>query len=152
MLNRITISGHLTHDPELRQTPSGVSVCSLRIGCTRDFKREGEEKPGSDFFDATAWRATGEFIARNFTKGRAITLDGRMESRDWTEKDTGKKRTSYEINVDSAYFGDSKPADAPASGGYPAPAPKGYPGGAYGAPGGYPAPTGQVPDGFTPDF
>ena len=163
MLNRIIITGRLCADPELRQTRTGVPFCSIRIACTRDFKREGEEKPGTDFFDATAWRGTGEFISRNFTKGRAITLDGRMESRDWTEKESGKKRTSYEINVDNAYFADSKPADAQAPGGYPGEAPGGYPDGAYGAPGGYPsgaytapggpqAPAGQVPDNFTPDF
>lgn len=159
MLNRFTVTGRLCADPELRSTASGVPVCSIRIANTRDFKREGEEKPGSDFFDATAWRGTAEFIARNFTKGRVIILDGRMETRNWTEKDSGKKRTSYEINVENAYFGDSKPADAPASGGYPEKAPGGYPsggfgapGGAYGAPGGYPAPSGQVPDDFTPNF
>lgn len=142
MLNRITITGRLCADPELRQTPANISVCSLRIACTRDFKREGEEKPASDFFDATAWRATGEFIARNFTKGRVITLDGRMETRNWTDKE-GKKRTSYEINVDNAYFGDSKPADAPPSDGHT---------GGYGS---YPDPSqyaGSVPDDFQPDF
>lgn len=159
MLNRITITGRLCADPELRSTASGISVCSVRIACTRDFKREGEEKPSTDFFDATAWRGTAEFISRNFTKGRVITLDGRMETRNWTEKESGKKRTSYEISVENAYFGDSKPADAQGPGGYPDEAPGGsygapssYPGGAYGAPGGFPAPAGQVPDDFIPDF
>lgn len=145
MLNRFIITGRLTHDPELRQMPSGVSVCSFRIANTRDYKREGEEKPKTDFFNAEAWRATGEFIARNFTKGRTITLDGRLENREWTDK-AGQKRISSEIKVDNAYFGDSKPADAPDPGGCAD--------GMYGAPGGAPGGgvAGQVPDDFTPDF
>ena len=149
MLNQFVITGRLCADPELRHTASGIAVCSIRIANTRDYKREGEEKPRTDFFDAEAWRATGEFISRNFVKGRLITLVGRMETEDWTEKESGKKRTSDKIVVDSAYFADSKPANAPAPGSYPDDAP----GGAYGGyPGGFPAPTGQVPDDFTPHF
>ena len=139
MLNRITITGRLCADPELRQTPSGVSVCALRIACQRDFKREGEEKPDTDFFDVTAWRATGEFIGKFFQKGRMITLDGRMESRNWTDKESGQKRVGYEIQAEHAYFADSRHADSD-DGGYPNDRPAGQP------------TDGAVGDGFQPDF
>lgn len=113
MLNRITITGRLCADPELRHTKTEIAVCSCRIACARDYAKEGEQD--TDFFDVTAWRSTAEFIRKHFTKGRVITLDGRMQGRDWTDKD-GKKRTSYEVVADNAYFGDSKPADASAAG------------------------------------
>lgn len=168
MLNKFIVAGRLCADPEIRRTKADVPVCSFRIANQRDYKRDGEEKPGTDFFDVTAWRATAEFIAKHFTKGRMITLVGRMESHDWTEKESGKKRTSYEIQAEDAYFSDSKPADTPSEGGYPTggyPAGGGYPsggtpaGGAFpgNAPvayGGYsypgPSSMGAVPDGFMP--
>ena len=135
MLNHITVMGRLTRDPELRRTGSGIAVASFRVAVDRDYasKDGGERK--TDFIDCVAWRQTGEFISKYFTKGRMIVVDGRLEMRDWTDKD-GNKRTSAEINVSNAYFGDSKrdgegggntysaPA-APAYGGYSAPAPSG---------------------------
>ena len=107
MLNHITIMGRLTRDPELRRTGSGVAVASFRVAVDRDFapKDGGERK--ADFIDCVAWRQTGEFISKYFTKGRMIVVDGRLEMRDWTDKD-GNKRTSAEIVVANAYFGDSK--------------------------------------------
>ena len=107
MLNHITLMGRLVRDPELRRTGSGVAVASFRIAVDRDFapKDGGERK--ADFIDCVAWRQTGEFISKYFTKGRMIVVDGRLEMRDWTDKD-GNKRTSAEINVANAYFGDSK--------------------------------------------
>ena len=107
MLNHITIMGRLTRDPELRRTGSGVAVASFRVAVDRDFapKDGGERK--TDFIDCVAWRQTGEFISKYFTKGRMIVVDGRLEMRDWTDKD-GNKRTSAEIVVENAYFGDSK--------------------------------------------
>ena len=107
MLNHITIMGRLTRDPELRRTGSGVAVASFRVAVDRDFapKDGGERK--ADFIDCVAWRQTGEFISKYFTKGRMIVVDGRLEMRDWTDKD-GNKRTSAEIVVENAYFGDSK--------------------------------------------
>lgn len=107
MLNHITIMGRLTRDPELRRTGSGVAVASFRIAVDRDFapKDGGERK--ADFIDCVAWRQTGEFISKYFTKGRMIVVDGRLEMRDWTDKD-GNKRTSAEVVVANAYFGDSK--------------------------------------------
>lgn len=166
MLNQIVISGRLCADPELRRTATDTAVCSFRIANQRDYKRQGEEKPATDFFDVSAWRGTAEFVARNFTKGRIITIVGRMETKEWTDTETGKKRTSYEIQADNAYFGDSKPADSENTGSYPtggAPA-SGYPVGGFpaasgfsGAPGaaynGYSYPSfnaGSVPEDFVP--
>lgn len=107
MLNHITIMGRLVRDPELRRTGTGVAVASFRVAVDRDFapKDGGERK--ADFIDCVAWRQTGEFISKYFTKGRMIIVDGRLEMRDWTDKD-GNKRTSAEVVVANAYFGDSK--------------------------------------------
>ena len=107
MLNHITIMGRLVRDPELRRTGSGVAVASFCVAVDRDFapKDGGERK--TDFINCVAWRQTGEFVSKYFTKGRMIVVDGRLEMRDWTDRE-GNKRTSAEINVDNAYFGDSK--------------------------------------------
>ena len=107
MLNHIVIMGRLVRDPELRRTGTGVAVASFRVAVDRDFapKDGGERK--ADFIDCVAWHQTGEFISKYFTKGRMIIVDGRLEMRDWTDKD-GNKRTSAEIVVANAYFGDSK--------------------------------------------
>ena len=136
MLNHITIMGRLTRDPELRRTGSGVAVASFRVAVDRDYQPKDGGERKTDFIDCVAWRQTGEFISKYFTKGRMIVVDGRLEMRDWTDKD-GNKRISAEVNVANAYFGDSKrdgeggsfggntygaaPA-APSFGGYSAPA------------------------------
>ena len=107
MLNHITIMGRLTRDPELRRTGTGVAVASFSIAVDRDFGgRDGGEKK-TDFIDCVAWRQTGEFISKYFTKGRMIVVEGRLEMRDWTDKD-GNKRRNAEVIVANAYFGDSK--------------------------------------------
>ena len=130
MLNHITIMGRLVRDPELRRTGSGVAVASFRVAVDRDFvSKEGGERK-ADFIDCVAWRQTGEFISKYFTKGRMIVVDGRLEMRDWTDKD-GNKRTSAEVVVANAYFGDSK-RDGEGGGSYSAPAAPGY--GSYSAP------------------
>ena len=107
MLNHITLMGRLVRDPELRRTGSGIAVASFCVAVDRDYapKDGGERK--TDFINCVAWRQTGEFISKYFSKGRMIVVDGRLEMRDWTDKE-GNKRTSAEINVDNAYFGDSK--------------------------------------------
>ena len=107
MLNHITIMGRLIRDPELRRTGSGVAVATFRVAVDRDYasKDGGERK--TDFIDCVAWRQTGEFVSKYFAKGRMIVVDGRLEMRDWTDKE-GNKRTAAEINVANAYFGDSK--------------------------------------------
>lgn len=107
MLNHITIMGRLTRDPELRRTNSGIAVASFTVAVDRDFGgRDGGEKE-TDFIDCVAWRSTGEFVSKYFTKGSMIVASGRLELRDWTDKD-GNKRRVAEINVAHAYFGDSK--------------------------------------------
>ena len=107
MLNHITIMGRLTRDPELRRTGSGVAVASFTVAVDRDFGKNENGERETDFIDCVAWRQTGEFVSKYFTKGRMIVVDGRLEMRDWTDRE-GNKRTSAEINVDNAYFGDSK--------------------------------------------
>ena len=132
MLNHITIMGRLTRDPELRRTGSGVAVTSFTLAVDRDFgSRESGEKE-TDFIDCVAWRQTGEFVSKYFTKGRMAVVSGRLQIRNWTDKE-GNKRRSAEVVADNVYFGDSKregdsgnaygsaPA-APAFGGYSAPA------------------------------
>ena len=148
MLNHITLMGRLVRDPELRRTGSGIAVASFRIAVDRDFapKDGGERK--ADFIDCVAWRQTGEFISKYFTKGRMIVVDGRLEMRDWTDKD-GNKRTSAEVVVDNAYFGDSKRDGDNAYGGNSY-GNNNYGGNAYNAPapsyGGYSAPAAPASD------
>ena len=102
MLNHITIMGRLTRDPELRRTGSGVAVASFTVAVDRDF---GEKE--TDFIDCVAWRQTGEFVDKYFSKGRMIVVSGRLQIRSWTEKD-GSKRRKAEVVADNVYFGDSK--------------------------------------------
>lgn len=107
MLNHITIMGRLTRDPELRHTQSGIPVASFTLACDRDFKDKATGERGVDFVDCIAWRTTGEFVSKYFTKGRMAVVEGRLQIRDWTDKD-GNKRRSAEIVADNVYFGDSK--------------------------------------------
>ena len=110
-LNHITIMGRLTKDPELRRTNSGVSVTSFTVAVDRDFadKQSGEKE--TDFIDYTCWRSTAEFVSKNFSRGRMIVVDGRLQIRKWTDKD-GNQRRSAEVVADHCYFGDSKNANA----------------------------------------
>lgn len=107
MLNHITIMGRLTRDPELRRTGSGVAVASFTVAVDRDFSGKEAEKE-TDFIDCVAWRQTGEFVSKHFTKGRMIVVSGRLQIRSWTDKDGNKRRTA-EVVADNCYFGDSKP-------------------------------------------
>ena len=107
MLNHITIMGRLTRDPELRRTGSGVAVASFTVAVDRDFGgRDGGEKE-TDFIDCVAWRQTGEFVSKYFTKGSMIVVSGRLQIRNWNDKD-GNKRRSAEVVADNVYFGESK--------------------------------------------
>ena len=106
MLNHVIVMGRLVRDPELRRTQSGTAVTSIRIAVDRDFKDQSGEKQ-ADFFDVVAWRATAEFMVRHFTKGRMAVVEGRLQTREWTDKNGGK-RISTEIIADKVYFGDSK--------------------------------------------
>ena len=107
MLNHIVIMGRLTRDPELRRTGSGIAVASFTVAVDRDFGgRDGGEKE-TDFIDCVAWRQTGEFVSKYFTKGSMIVVSGRLQIRSWTDKDGNKRRTA-EVVADNVYFGDSK--------------------------------------------
>lgn len=106
MLNRITIMGRLTRDPELRRTGSGVAVASFTLAVDRDFTSKGNEKE-TDFIDCVAWRQTGEFVSKYFAKGRMAVVSGSLQIRKWKDKD-GNERRSAEIIADSVYFADSK--------------------------------------------
>lgn len=113
MLNHITLMGRLVRDPELRHTQSGLPVCSFSIACERDYKDAGGEKQ-TDFIDIVAWRNTAEFVTKYFTKGRMAVVDGRLQLRDWTDRE-GNKRRNAEILANSINFGDSRPRDAEAA-------------------------------------
>ena len=102
MLNHIVLQGRLTKDPELRRTGTGVAVTSFTIAVDRDF---GEKE--TDFIECVAWRQTGEFVDKYFTKGRMAVVSGRLQIRGWTDKD-GNKRKTAEVVADNVYFGDSK--------------------------------------------
>ena len=115
MLNKIFIMGRLTRDPELRRTQSGTAVTSFTLAVDRDFKTQGGEKE-TDFIDVVAWRSTAEFVSKYFTKGRMAIAEGRLQIRDWTDKD-GNKRKSAEVVADNVYFGDSR-RDGTGDGGY----------------------------------
>lgn len=135
MLNKVVIMGRLARDPELRRTQSGIAVTSFRIACDRDYKSQNGDKE-TDWIDIVAWRNTAEFVSKYFAKGRMAIVEGRLQTRDWTDKD-GNKRTAVEVVADNVYFGDSKRDGAPTGGSYSAPP-------AYGAPaGGYAAPVGS---------
>ena len=153
MLNHIVIMGRLARDPELRRTGSGIAVTSFTLAVDRDFAPKDGSERETDWIDCVAWRQTGEFVSKYFTKGRMAVVSGRLQIRNWTDKD-GNKRSSAEVVAENVYFGDSKRDDhagsayggysAPAqnyggsNGGYSAPAPAGsY--GSYGAPASAPA-------------
>ena len=107
MLNHIVIMGRLTRDPELRRTGSGIAVASFSVAVERDFGgRDGGERE-TDFIDCVAWRQTGEFVSKYFTKGSMIVVSGRLQIRSWTDKEGGKRRTA-EVVADNVYFGESK--------------------------------------------
>ena len=136
MLNHIVIMGRLTRDPELRRTGSGIAVASFTVAVDRDFGgRDGGEKE-TDFIDCVAWRQTGEFVSKYFTKGRMIVVSGRLQIRSWTDKDGNKRRTA-EVVADNCYFGDSKRDAEGGSYGGNTYGGNSYGGNSYGKQGGY---------------
>lgn len=108
MLNHITAAGRLTKDPELRRTQNGVAVASFTIACDRDIKDASGNKQ-TDFIDCVAWRNTAEFVDKYLTRGSMVIVSGRLQLREWTDKN-GNKRRNAEILSESVYFGDSKRA------------------------------------------
>ena len=152
MLNHIVIMGRLTRDPELRRTGSGIAVASFSLAVDRDFGKNENGERETDFIDCVAWRQTGEFVSKYFTKGRMAVVSGRLQIRSWNDKDGNKRRTA-EVVADNVYFGDSKRENeggnayggnayggntygsAPAYGGYSAPSAPAAPAyGGYGMP------------------
>jgi len=107
MLNHIVIMGRLARDPELRHTQTGTPVASFTLAVDRDFKDKNTGERATDWIDVVAWRGTGEFVSRYFSKGRMAVVDGRLQIREWTDKE-GNKRRSAEVVADNVYFGDSK--------------------------------------------
>ena len=152
MLNHITLMGRLTRDPELRRTGSGIAVASFTLAVDRDFSPKDGGERETDFIDCVAWRQTGEFVSKYFTKGRMAVVSGRLQIRNWNDKD-GNKRRSAEVVADNVYFGDSRRDDQGSSssyggnayggnsygGGYSAPAPAAGGFGGYAAPASAPA-------------
>lgn len=102
MLNHITLQGRLTKDPELRYTRSNTPVASFTMAVERDFGEKDGVRP-VDFIDCVAWKSRGEFVSKYFHKGDMICVSGRLEMRDWTDRD-GSKHRSAEVNVENAYF------------------------------------------------
>ena len=122
MLNKIVIQGRLTKDPELRRTQSGTAVASATVAVDRDFKNQDGSRE-TDFIPIVAWKGIGEMMAKYFTKGRMIVVEGRLQLRDWTDNDGNKRRTA-EIVANNVYFSDSKkdsesaPAQSEPQGGF----------------------------------
>ena len=107
MLNHIVVMGRLTRDPELRYTQSQTPVATFRVAVDRDFApRDGGERQ-TDFIDCVAWRSTGEFVSKYFQKGSMAVVSGRLQMREWTDKE-GNRRTTAEVVADNVYFGESK--------------------------------------------
>jgi single-strand DNA-binding protein len=102
-INRVVLTGNLTRDPQLRSLPSGTSVCEMRIACNTRRKIEGEWTDKPNYFDVKIWGAQGENAARYLTKGRPVAIDGRLEWREWENKE-GQKRQSIEIIADTVQF------------------------------------------------
>ena len=122
MLNHIVLMGRLTRDPELRRTGSGTAVASFTLAVDRDFGNRETGERETDFIDSVAWRNTAEFVSKYFTKGRMAVVSGRLQIRNWTDKE-GNKRKAAEVVADSVYFGDSRHDDTGTQRGYPPPAP-----------------------------
>ena len=102
MLNNVTLMGHFTHTPEVKRTQSGKAVVSASLACDRNFKREGEDRE-CDFINVVFWNNTAELVGRYFKKGSLIALDGRIQTRSYTDND-GNKRVAFEVVAENIYF------------------------------------------------
>ena len=107
MLNRIVIMGRLGKDPELRRTQSGVAVATFNVAVDRDFKDKATGQRATDWITCVAWRSTAEFVEKYFSKGSLAVVSGRLQMRDWTDKD-GNKRISAEVQAENVYFAGAK--------------------------------------------
>ena len=112
MLNKIILMGRLGRDPEKRYTQNGTPVASFSLAVDRDFKDKATGEKATDWINVTAWRQTAEFVCRYFTKGRLAVVEGRLQMRDYTDRQ-GNKRRAAEVVADNVYFADSKSSSAP---------------------------------------
>lgn len=101
-MNKVILMGRLARDPELKTVGDGISMARFTVAVNRRFAKENAEQK-ADFINCTAWRKTGEFIAKYFKKGSMIAVAGELQARTW-EDDTGQKRYATEVNVSEAYF------------------------------------------------
>ncbi|MBR5114047.1 MAG: single-stranded DNA-binding protein [Oscillospiraceae bacterium] len=107
MLNHIVLMGRLTRDPELRHTQQGTSVASFSLAVERDYSSKDGGQKQTDYIDIVAWRSTADFVSRYFTKGQLVAVSGRLQIRDWTDRDGGKRR-SAEVVAENVYFAEGK--------------------------------------------
>lgn len=126
MLNHITIMGRMTRDPELRRTNSGTAVTSFRLAVERDFAPKDGGEREVDFIDCVAWRGAAEFASRYFSKGSMAVVSGRLQMRNWTDKE-GNKRVSAEVAAENIYFGESRKQSGESTGDMAAAGPEGMP-------------------------
>ena len=119
-LNKVILAGHITHDPELRQTPGGITTTTFNIAVNRRFERDGRRE--ADFLPVVAWRQTAELICRYFKKGAAICVIGSIQTRKWQDRD-GNNRYATEIVAETVHFVDGK-ADGQSEGGADQPVPQ----------------------------
>lgn len=115
MLNKIILMGRLGRDPEKRYTQNGTPVASFSLAVDRDFKDKATGEKVTDWINVTAWRQTAEFVCRYFTKGRLAVVEGRLQMRDWTDREGGKRRTA-EVVADQIYFAGGKVVPPPSEG------------------------------------
>ena len=101
-MNKVILMGRLTADPELKTTPSGISVTSFSLAVDRKYAKQGEERK-TDFINIVAWRQRAEFICKYFTKGQLIALDGSIETSSYVDKN-GNNRTAFEVVAENVYF------------------------------------------------
>ena len=109
-MNKVILMGRLTRDPDVRYSAgeNALAIARYTLAVDRRFKRDGEAT--ADFISCVAWRQTGEFVSKYFTKGRMAVVEGRLQMRDWTDKN-GNKRRSYEVQADNVYFADNRRPD-----------------------------------------
>lgn len=128
-LNKVILMGHMTADPELKQTTSGISVCSFSIGVNRRYSKQDQGQQSVDFINIVAWRQQAEFVSRYFKKGSSIVICGSIQTRKWTDNN-GQARYATEVVADEISFG----APAAQNGQGDRPAQQSYTPSAYGNP------------------
>lgn len=116
MLNEVILMGRLTRDPDVRMTQNGTTAANFSLACERDYAPQGQDQE-TDFFDVVAFRNTADFVGRYFAKGQLVAVKGRLQQRDWTDKQGNKRRTT-EILADRCYFAEKRQDRDVSSGGF----------------------------------